>query len=257
VEKASPTRTLSPRSRLEAICQQQPSHGARRHTPAELQQLTGDPRVPPARILAGEPQHQLSHLRIDRRTARLPSRLRPLASNQLAVPTQKCLSVASRPAPVAAAPVARGRAQRGKRDQPVAARGDPFAVRARRADDATRATRCLWRTRCADHRQATAARPRRQDRRRKEASTNAPTGDRQRHRDQEPRFWNPSGACRSSNQRRHRRAGRSPSRTGSRGEARRRTSPNLNRTNRPALRRERFSAGPSERASWICATPYA
>src|SRR5512132_2171828 len=32
---------------------------------------------------------------------------------------------------------------------------------------------------------------------------------------------------------------------------------NLNRTNRPALRRERFSAGPSERASWICATTYA
>lgn len=40
-------------------------------------------------------------------------------------------------------------------------------------------------------------------------------------------------------------SGRSPSRTGSRGEARR-SGPRLtlNRTNRPALRRERFSAGP-------------
>jgi hypothetical protein len=53
--------------------------------------FTGDPLVSPARILTGEPEHQLSHLQIDRRPAQLPSRLRPFASNQLAVPTQKSL----------------------------------------------------------------------------------------------------------------------------------------------------------------------
>jgi hypothetical protein len=36
-EEVSPVRTLTPRRRLEASCEQQPSHGARRDTAAELQ----------------------------------------------------------------------------------------------------------------------------------------------------------------------------------------------------------------------------
>jgi hypothetical protein len=36
-EEVSPVRDLTPRRRLEASCEQQPSHGARRDTAAELQ----------------------------------------------------------------------------------------------------------------------------------------------------------------------------------------------------------------------------
>jgi hypothetical protein len=58
---------------------------------AELEQLTGDPRVAPTWVLAREAEYELTHLMVDRRTAWAPPRLRPLASDQLPMPTQHCL----------------------------------------------------------------------------------------------------------------------------------------------------------------------
>jgi hypothetical protein len=58
---------------------------------AELEQLTGDPRVAPTLVFAREAEYELTHLIVDRRTAWAPPRLRPLASDQLTMPTQQCL----------------------------------------------------------------------------------------------------------------------------------------------------------------------
>jgi hypothetical protein len=58
---------------------------------AELQHLSGDPRVSPARILARQAQHERSHAIVESRTAWTSPRLRPFASNQLPVPAQECL----------------------------------------------------------------------------------------------------------------------------------------------------------------------
>jgi hypothetical protein len=42
-------------------------------------------------VLAREAEYELTHLIVERRTAWTSPRLRPLASNQLPMPTQQCL----------------------------------------------------------------------------------------------------------------------------------------------------------------------
>ena len=74
-EELPPARAYPPRRRLQTSSEQQPAHGARRHTHAELQQFTRDPRVAPTWLLACEPQHELTHAIVNRRTSR--ARLRP------------------------------------------------------------------------------------------------------------------------------------------------------------------------------------
>ena len=56
---------------------------------AELPQLARDPWITPAWVLAGKAEDEISHLATGRRPARLTLRPRPLAPNQLAMPTQK------------------------------------------------------------------------------------------------------------------------------------------------------------------------
>ncbi len=90
-EELPPARAYPPRRRLQTSSEQQPAHGARRHTHAELQQFTRDPRVAPTWLLACEPQHELTHAIVDWRAAPASSRLRLLAPNQLPVPTQQRL----------------------------------------------------------------------------------------------------------------------------------------------------------------------
>jgi hypothetical protein len=60
-------------------------------TQTELQQLARDPRIAPARILAREPEYELAYPTIGHRPARFTSRLRPLPTYELAVPTQQRL----------------------------------------------------------------------------------------------------------------------------------------------------------------------
>jgi hypothetical protein len=81
----------APRRRLESGCEQQPPHGAGRHAHAELQQLTRNPWVTPAWILARETQNELSHPILDCRTARWPVWLRPLPTHEFSMPAQKRL----------------------------------------------------------------------------------------------------------------------------------------------------------------------
>src|SRR5207248_2914310 len=87
-------------------------------------------------------------------------------------------SAASRPARGAGGAGAVGQAPQATRDQLAAAGLAALAVRARPTDVTTRVTRGRWRTRCAGPSPATAAQPRRRDRRTKgacaDALTNAP-----------------------------------------------------------------------------------
>src|SRR5205823_7003208 len=67
-----PARARTPRRRPRAGGEQDPPDRARRDTQAELQQLAGDPRVAPTRVLARKAQHEFSHPTVGGRTARRP-----------------------------------------------------------------------------------------------------------------------------------------------------------------------------------------
>jgi hypothetical protein len=57
----------------------------------KLQQLTRNPRVAPAWILARKPHDELSHPILDRRTARTPPGPRPLPTHEFPMPAQQRL----------------------------------------------------------------------------------------------------------------------------------------------------------------------
>ena len=54
-------------------------------------QLTGDSPVAPVRVLAREAEDQLSHRPVERRSARLAVRIRPVTGDELTVPAQQRL----------------------------------------------------------------------------------------------------------------------------------------------------------------------
>jgi hypothetical protein len=58
-EEVAPALARAPRRRPKTVAQQDAPDRARRHTHTELEQLAGDPRVPPARVLARDAQHEL------------------------------------------------------------------------------------------------------------------------------------------------------------------------------------------------------
>src|SRR5262249_56056950 len=64
---------------------------ARRDAQAELQQLAGDPRVTPARVLPGKAQHQLADAIIDRRTTDAAPWSCPFLTHEFPVPAQERL----------------------------------------------------------------------------------------------------------------------------------------------------------------------
>src|SRR6266516_638524 len=55
----------------------------------ELAQFADDPDVTPAAVLVRQPQDQLAHLAVDRRSTGTPVRVRPVFGNQLPVPAQE------------------------------------------------------------------------------------------------------------------------------------------------------------------------
>jgi hypothetical protein len=57
-------------------------------TDAELQQLAPDPHVAPSWVLFGHSRDELHRLRIERRSARPSAPIRPLATDELPVPSE-------------------------------------------------------------------------------------------------------------------------------------------------------------------------
>jgi hypothetical protein len=90
-EEVPPARPRTPRRRLKTGREQHASNRARRGAQAELQRFARDSGVAPARILAREAQHQLSHLKVDGRAAWTSPRLCPLPTHEFPMPPQKCL----------------------------------------------------------------------------------------------------------------------------------------------------------------------
>src|SRR6266542_2361140 len=88
-KKLAPARLEPPRGRLDPRLFQDRPDRARRQLDSEPAQLALDPPVPPARVLAREPHHTLTHLGCSRRASGTPVRIRPAARNQLTVPAQK------------------------------------------------------------------------------------------------------------------------------------------------------------------------
>src|SRR5262249_36186669 len=84
-------RSAAPSRRSQLVGKQDPPDRARGHAHAELEQLAGDPRIAPARILPREAQDQLADAIIDGRPAAASTRVRPPAAHELPVPAQKCL----------------------------------------------------------------------------------------------------------------------------------------------------------------------
>src|SRR2546430_15689744 len=90
-EELSPVRPGAPGRRRKPGGNKEAPDRAGRDTQAELEQLAGDPRVAPARVLAREAQHELAHTPIDGRTAPTSLRLRPFATHKLPMPAQERL----------------------------------------------------------------------------------------------------------------------------------------------------------------------
>jgi hypothetical protein len=89
-EKLPPAGVEPPRRRLDARLAQNRPDGAGREPDPEPDKLTLDPPIPPAGILASQPQHQLTHSGWRPRTARATMSIRPPARHQLAMPAQQC-----------------------------------------------------------------------------------------------------------------------------------------------------------------------
>jgi hypothetical protein len=60
-------------------------------TPRPSLQLSSDPEVAPARVLASEPHHQLTHVTTDRRPTQTAVRVGPTTSDKPAMPRQQRL----------------------------------------------------------------------------------------------------------------------------------------------------------------------
>ena len=57
--------------------------------PPEAANFSGDPLIPPARVLACEPQHQFADLPLQLRSATPATRIRPASAHEVAMPTNE------------------------------------------------------------------------------------------------------------------------------------------------------------------------
>jgi hypothetical protein len=89
-QELAPARPAAARRRLVTDASKKPPDARRRDDEAELAQLATDPAMTPAWVLARNPEHQLLHLRGQRRTSNLTGRLAPLSSHECLMPTQQC-----------------------------------------------------------------------------------------------------------------------------------------------------------------------
>jgi hypothetical protein len=133
----------APRQLVTLRCRRQPCLGedvadrGRRDGDAELAQLADDPQVPPARILAREPQDQLPHLTADRRASRASVRVGPAASDKPAMPAQERLRPHQESVP--AGP--RQHAAQRRKKQPIARLEPRSADLTAKTDNSCRSTR--------------------------------------------------------------------------------------------------------------------
>jgi hypothetical protein len=73
-QERAPVQLVALGCRRHTGCPEQVAHQRGRDVDPELAQLADDPDVAPASVLARQPQDQLAHLAVDRRSARTPVR---------------------------------------------------------------------------------------------------------------------------------------------------------------------------------------
>ena len=78
---------------------------------ADTGELADDPLVTPARVLTRKPQHQLTDLLGDRRSAGSPPGIHPPPAHELAMPAQQCLRADEERRPARLAEQSAGRSQ--------------------------------------------------------------------------------------------------------------------------------------------------
>jgi hypothetical protein len=88
-QELPPTRARPPGGRPESSAGEQPTDRRWRYPEPELGELTADPPMAPARILACQPQHQGPHLRLDSRASAPNGRLAPLSAHERPMPPQE------------------------------------------------------------------------------------------------------------------------------------------------------------------------
>jgi hypothetical protein len=119
-----PQRRAGPaRGRVESCLLQRFPHGRRSDADAKAGQLTLNPAVAPARILAGQAKHQAADIAVDRRAPGLPvaGPCRPAAANDVAMPAQ--YRIRGHRHPQAGSPGARDHAEQRRDQRPVRPRG--------------------------------------------------------------------------------------------------------------------------------------
>jgi hypothetical protein len=98
-QELAPAWPAAPRCRRQPRCQKQPPDRARRDPHTELQQLARDPRIAPARVLARQPQDELTNATLNRWPSWRTLRLCPAATHQLPVPAEQRLRRHDHPLP--------------------------------------------------------------------------------------------------------------------------------------------------------------
>jgi hypothetical protein len=88
-QKRRPAHRAAARRGLDPGRGKQPPNRARRDAEAKLDQLASDPLIPPARVLAREPQHQFAQRAARRWTAQPALWVCPPPAHQLAMPAQQ------------------------------------------------------------------------------------------------------------------------------------------------------------------------
>jgi hypothetical protein len=89
LEELSPARARLPRRGLQLGSPKQSADTHRRCLPAELRELAADPAMAPARVLPGEPKHELLDLAREPWTARPAALVAPFPTHERPVPTQQ------------------------------------------------------------------------------------------------------------------------------------------------------------------------
>ncbi len=111
-QEVAPAQAEPAPGRIEPRAGEDPADRRGRDPDAETGELAPDPRVPPARVLAGEAQDQGRDVRTDGRPTPPPSGVRPAPGHQATMPAQQGLGPDDEAGPASPREQARGRGEK-------------------------------------------------------------------------------------------------------------------------------------------------
>ena len=172
LEQRRPRCSFATRRRVDLSTLKHSPHRARGEAEAELDQLTSDPLIAPARVLPRQPHHQLAQRLVRRWTAGLAG----MSTSCAPAPDANAVTSPVSPRAHAGAGVeeADEQAQRSRHDRPAEASDADAGAPTPTAGAAAPPVQRPWRTQSADPERAASEQQRTRGKRRRGASTDTP-----------------------------------------------------------------------------------